>query len=128
MNEDIRRTLLHPYWVRDPLKWEVPSANVGIAFFAREGRVGMFNLALLMVDTPEPPPSIVYSQRPLSWIIRYSSTVKIGPRTLEAHASYLELPDFCYLLNSHPDTMRSPHTPVLAHLHDAGLRRAGHTA
>ncbi len=50
---DMRRRVLYPFWVEHPLAWEVPGA--GIAVLAREGQVGMFNLAWWLMGYSEPP-------------------------------------------------------------------------
>lgn len=115
--DEFKRVLLTPYWVEDPTAWATQGA--GIAFFANDGRVGMFNLALLVLDCEAPPPLPVYQQRDLAWVIQSSPMIGLGGMTLEHHAAVKTLPDFCRLLkNVHCES-----NARLQQLYLAGLKR-----
>lgn len=116
--EEYLRALAEPHWVADPLQWE--AGNVGIAFLARGGRVGMFNICLLMLDSPEPPPKLLYTQAGIGWALQNAERCELGPRTLEQHAALRTLPDFCMVLQKHPVTK---HSKMLTHLLGCGLNR-----
>lgn len=103
MTPDIRRIVLEPYWHPEPLRWRT-GAGQGIAFFALEGRAGMFNLAWLTSQSPKPEGMVVDHQA-LRWIITNSS-MRIGPCTLEQHASFLTLEAFWYEMRDYPSLKR----------------------
>lgn len=119
--DEVKRVLLHPCWVPDPTAWK--SGAAGIAFFAEEGRAGMFNLALLIVDCELPPPEKVYRERNLSWVITQAPMTLLDGRTLEAHAALRTLPDFCRVLK---DSRMTRMSGVLTTLYTNGLKRLTH--
>lgn len=93
------RVLTKPYWVEDPLAWQDAKTGYGLAFFAKEARPGMFNLAWLMLNQKAPPlNAALYQQCDLQWVIQRSSSVRLYGRTLEYVAAVETLPRFTQLL------------------------------
>jgi hypothetical protein len=92
------RVIEKPYWCRgSPLAWQVD--GIGLAQFALEGRVGMFNLCWMMLQRDTPPAkAITYSHTNLRWVILLSGGVFIEGRSLEHHASMLHFEHFRFLM------------------------------
>ena len=93
--QEFRRAVVSPYWCNgSPLEWTA-SNNAGIAFFAKDGRAGMFNLAWLVLGVPSPPADPgVYSQAPVFWVIKQAPVLRFKGRTLEEYAALNCLPSF----------------------------------
>lgn len=95
---DYMRSLEKPYWCRgSPLKWQVD--GIGIARFAQEGQVGLFNLSYYVLQRSTPPQSqMVYRQTNLCWVIMLAGNTRIGKFTLEEHAAFKTLQEFSSML------------------------------
>jgi hypothetical protein len=97
--EDFRKQVVHPYWCAgSPLAWETPN-KVGIAFFAAEQKVGMFNICWWVVGRANPPLlDDVYKRANLWWAIKEAPTIKINGCTLDHHAAMRTRRGFEHLL------------------------------
>ncbi len=103
-----RRRLIYPYWDAWPTTWLDRASGRGIAVFALEGRVGLFNLGWLAVNTQAPPPLQGYLQTSLLWVIQNAGIRKLGRQTLEELAAMWTLKEFVEILNKHPHTAADP--------------------
>lgn len=117
--EEFRRVVVHPFWTLHPQDWS------GIAVYAKHGRVGMFNLSWLMVNTNTPPAPVVYHQRDLVWIEQHAEKMQVGGCSLERQAAFLPLWAFCDVLKYARETRSSLQLKCLLH---NGLRKLERSA
>lgn len=115
--EEFRRVVVNPFWAKSPKDW------AGIVTYANHGRVGMFNLAWLMVNTEVPPAPGVYRSRDLDWVATHAEKMTVGGCTLERQAAFLPLWAFCDMLNYARETRTSLVLKCLLH---NGLRKLEH--
>lgn len=104
--EQYMHVLSNPYWCKgSPLDWQAD--GVGLAYFARNGQVGRFNLCYLMMQRNHPPRSgEAYRQANLQWVIMLAGGTNIrwsvGSRTysqsIEHCAAMMTLRDFSNLI------------------------------
>ena len=116
IEEEYMRVVVAPYWCNgNPLLWETRTLfgqRVGIADFAREAKVGKFNLSWWLLDCPTPPRRAeTYQLAPLQWAYRVAPTLKLNGKPLDEVAAMMSLPAFnarmCRLLDSlSPDGVR----------------------
>lgn len=91
-----KRIAVTPYWCEgDPLAWEIPNAGIGIAHFARVGKVGHFNLAWWLLARRVPPlDAKVYSNTRLRWVILRAVNIRIKLWSLAEWASFMTLEEW----------------------------------
>lgn len=77
---ETRRRVVHPYWVYDPLLWE--TRTEGIANFAREGKVGMFNLCWWVLGQTEPSTVVYAGNLRLMWCILDAPKIRVRGKPL----------------------------------------------
>lgn len=107
LEEKFKRQIEHPYWcVGSPLKWTTPE-SIGIAQFAQDGKVGLFNLAWWLVNRREPPPVEVYRNTNIMWAILVAPTVTVARYSLEHHASLMTQREFCELVRDAGPSLRT---------------------
>lgn len=90
------RMLQHPYWTPNPLAWQ--AGHIGLAHFALDGRVGLFNLCWLMLQCKHPPGIEVYDSANLNWVITQSGGAILKGKSLEHHAAVRTLYEFHMLV------------------------------
>lgn len=110
------RILMHPHWcMGDPLAWEIHNTVEadGIAFAARLGDVGLFNLLWLMMDRTTPPAAAsAYKTPQIRWV--FSNTLVAERRpvfngcTIKYHAAMKTLPEFASFILAHPALKVTP--------------------
>lgn len=86
-----RRIVVEPYWCEgSPLLWHAEGGAPGISFFAREGKVGHFNLAWWLLASRTPPQDEKsYRDCPILWVILHAAQLKVGPHQLTEMASWM---------------------------------------
>lgn len=118
-----RQAVVAPHWCEgSPLAWVTPH-RFGIAHFARDGRVGLFNLAWLVVGHRTPPKDdMAYANAPVMWVIKQAPSIMYKGRTLEDHAALHTLQSFKALVRP----LRSSRLESfgMTHVHFQGLLQA----
>ena len=101
------RQLILPYWVDDPFRWE--DDGVGIAFLAKQGDVGLFNLCWLRLHHTYrcfKDASLVskdqYRACDMKWEILVAPHIKWDGLSISEHASLKSMPEFLTMLESIP--------------------------
>lgn len=94
--QDFQQLAVTPrYWCGgSPLNWTTEDPRIGLALFAQDGRVGMFNLCWWMLQRSEPPPTRAYYHSNLQWVIMRADAVILQGQSLVTHASFKSLQDF----------------------------------
>lgn len=104
--EEFWRTLVTPHWCEgSPLRWTTPE-NVGIARFAEDGKVGLFNLSWWLIGRKEPPPASVYRNTNLMWAIMNAPRIWFNGRSLVDHAAYCTHTQFNNIFLNYESTIR----------------------
>lgn len=98
---EVRRRVLTPYWTSvHPLRWVTPE-GIGLAHFALEGHVGMFNVCWWMLGCNAPPQARVYKETNLMWAITLGQVVQLRPGlTINDCAAMMTAPEWVRLLAS----------------------------
>lgn len=94
------RKVVTPYWCAgSPLDWQVDGR--GLAHFAMDGRVGVFNLAWWLLGRAKPPTYVAaYTGGNLQWVLMYATQVKCGGLTLADRAAMCTLREWQTLILS----------------------------
>lgn len=92
----LRRKLLTPWWVKDPLAWKAGEA--GIAHLAMDGQVGKFNLCFWLLSSVHPVPEARYAATNLRWALIVAPSVSMAGATVEKHAATLTRTEFSKLV------------------------------
>jgi hypothetical protein len=85
--EEFLARVVNPHWVHDPLSWQVD--KLGIAHFAMDGKVGLFNLSWWLLDLPAPPKTAKGYEA-----IMNSANVRVGNKELLTVASMYDQMNF----------------------------------